>query len=883
MWGDFDWEPGLRVDLKIWRGENGEAGVSQSGLADHLGCTPRALEGLLPDPVDHARVGRMDRTFPIYSANLAELLAHHPRVLESIERRANSMTPKRRQGILAMLSMFLQWDQADLVGLVVSWHRSVRRVGIELGSMTVLIGPNGAGKTSILEAIAGPRSDAGHRFRPGLSAYPVGSRADHAFELPRPDPEMLQSCFGALLRGIDQLAGSLLRQALALLLARPLVVIIQVEGRSQRGHLSFREGLQSDLLPLAAELGSLALSDPWFGELVSGLQSAERFPLLAEFPMRDPDGNFTTVPLPRSEIVDADPIALVSDFENRMPRLADDIWPVTEVLPPLEVEGVGRDATDAPWVRWVSCPDDLDADGVLDRWRHDDPSIGVGVPSGWARWVAYGAGDVVADSVLSLLPVGERPGPDLLIDFWNRFESLRSSSTADPAEWERVSSFLTWGIPETRDYFDPSSDPYLDSYGGGWLWTELWATEVPATLLALSVMVERRANAIAPRFVRDFGWIALRVLPPDAWEGEGAKLVAEMITRDGQRRRLAECGRGIQRWSAASLREALRQLELSSIDSGSVPEDGSATVASILAATKIGEIGLRNSLLLVDEPETALHIAAQEDVANWLREVSAGGQRVIVSTHSPVFLDQPTSEMEVWSATLGTETVVDRFESSTLERLDELAGLVGLGRSGLLHLARGFLVVEGPTDRMVLERLLSRELRRHRIITLPLHGHTKVLALVQAEFIAAVGRPIAVMFDSVRQEVLSGVRPPESAEERNILKLREFDPSDDRLEAIPFDPPDILCALPDAAVRRRVPGFRGWESVVRDWEASDGLLSFKYFALDELNWPRQGAFQFVAEILESVTDRDEPTRWFAATTRHLLAWAGSIGDRPLGP
>lgn len=101
----------------------------------------------------------------------------------------------------------------------------------------------------------------------------------------------------------------------------------------------------------------------------------------------------------------------------------------------------------------------------------------------------------------------------------------------------------------------------------------------------------------------------------------------------------------------------------------------------------------RASTLVLEEPETGLHPAAQRSLMSYLSQLKAYDQ-VLISTHSPVFLDSDAIEQDLWLVTRSSsESRLERVEGLAKSVLEEL----GVRLSDVL-VAEKLILVEGPTD-----------------------------------------------------------------------------------------------------------------------------------------------------------------------------------------
>lgn len=172
-------------------------------------------------------------------------------------------------------------------------------------------------------------------------------------------------------------------------------------------------------------------------------------------------------------------------------------------------------------------------------------------------------------------------------------------------------------------------------------------------------------------------------------------------------------------------------------------------------------------ILAIEEPEAHLHPLAQQWLAEKLRQLAAEGVQVVVTTHSPYFLDvaSPESTVLVRKDAAGEATIVYQFQPeelvSTLVELgapseytqaetvgaayeatatyDSLAGFFG----------RGCVVVEGPTELLALPELLRRvglNLLELGVAIVPTYGLSQMPKWIR--LFRAYDIPVYAVFDT---------------------------------------------------------------------------------------------------------------------------------------
>ena len=217
--------------------------------------------------------------------------------------------------------------------------------------------------------------------------------------------------------------------------------------------------------------------------------------------------------------------------------------------------------------------------------------------------------------------------------------------------------------------------------------------ELTDELYAWTQDLQDKVNVVYRQLLRDAPTLELIWSPPASWLAGIAPL---RWTSRGKRSGpdgagaipVAELSRAERRWAEVAIEWVLRQ------------------------AT-----GTKPLVVLLDEPEAALHRTAEEHLAQGLASSSDRCDYMILATHSPFLLDHDRmSPVRVHS--VAGVTHADRLERLDLESLTEL----GLHPSDLLRRPRVILLVEGRHDEIILKELLGEEFHRLRVETLPVYA-----------------------------------------------------------------------------------------------------------------------------------------------------------------
>jgi len=408
-------------------------------------------------------------------------------------------------------------------------------------------------------------------------------------------------------------------------------------------------------------------------------------------------------------------------------------------------------------------------------------------------------------------------------------------------------------IGDRTDDPEPIIDKAIERLLPGWQ-SDRWLEDAPdgtarirPEVYEAAKAISSRASLMLPPFISQQGSVEIVFDRLSGWRQGTARCVVRL--RFGDRpgdAHFVMLGAGTRRWVAASLVAAC------------------------------GDVDAQNSvrpmpLYLIDEPELHLHPTAQADVLRWIEDRVAAGSSAVLTTHSPIVLDVDRESAHLLALVRhGADVAQVDITTSVLDDLSILDGLgsaVGADRVSALHATRGFLVVEGEHDRLVVRRFFGPELDRARIRILPLRGSENAMALGESEFFASLGMPLCVLFDNVRPDRIVGELATDdwTSEER---KLRAAIDAFTRLyaaghliSAVEYTRPDIICSIPIDAARRAFPTTTSdidWQAIERDWRSkTKDRPGFKSYALQRLGLRSVKPDDFVAQALQCVRTDDK--------------------------
>lgn len=502
--------------------------------------------------------------------------------------------------------------------------------------------------------------------------------------------------------------------------------------------------------------------------------------------------------------------------------------------------------------------------------------------------------------------------------------------------------------PDHGGWVDPSGyanltrSQTLEKDAPWWHEKERWLEELPdgwvrvrPQLTAALQVLEEESNRLLPRFVLEQGRIRLTVLQPTQWVRAQARcqILFELAPSQGriistpsedlkladnpedeeiidtswpnlppvaldQKAKpvvvpLSDLGAGPARWVAIAVRLAADGARAGEINI-SDPEERVPLYDWEDLPMPANEPPIKSPsprILLIDEPEQHLHPAAQPGIAKWCVEQAQTNTSVLVATHSPAFLALPSEQASLCLVARRGQTSYVQQVPAVHGRADAAARArmlgfhLGLGHDALLRLTRAILIVEGEWDRRVLHQYFSEQLAEHRVLVVPLQGADEVSSLADAAVLFTLGLQVLVMLDNVHArtpEELMEMSGHLTKEERALRDLHEQ--LTGGLRFIPYNEPDIICALPESAVRRVYPdaNFPGWQVLLREWRdlqsdtsqrSSTRPIPFKRYALERMGLPgsvRKPPTRFFFEVLKGSRKSDAPSKSLSEAVEYLF-------------
>jgi hypothetical protein len=593
----------------------------------------------------------------------------------------------------------------------------------------------------------------------------------------------------------------------------------------------------------------------------------------------------------RWELGEGEPFILADDSEpldlqDLIARLREEVVHGLDVLTSASSAEVQRFVDALLASRWFRCERQVTMRHVAVSWLTPPADAVPPDVLAAARAIADGAdhaGSLLVRAASAMARTGTHEGFfDFEVHALRPFDLVQPRRTAASVEGfvDAIYARLVDVVQYVLEHFD--GPERWDAYVPKDVWLEEVedaAVRVAPAVLELCEAVSVRATDLAPAFVSDNYRIAVDALSPADWTASGGRRLRVTLERHDTNEKypLPMVGSGVATWAMYALDEATRR----------VRREGEGMSPDLLPEGRFRDsfIRQRRALYLIDEPEQNLHPLAQHDAAAFLARMAADGNDVVAATHSPTFLAIPAAETQYAHVRrVAGWTTLTVLGARVIEQLDRAGDDSGLSRSDLLQLTRGFLLVEGLHDKLVVEHFFAEELAAARIHMLAFRGARETAGLLDAQLLIGLGLPICVMLDRTSDEFVNAlnrrrIRPTDATtpEERQLVKLagelHELPPG--QVHFVPLRLHDIIAALPEGAVRRVAPQFRAWKPIVSSYEQAKSHENFKAFALREIGYT-QGATPFVkAALVQTSEERASPAPQLRRAVADAIAFVTS--------
>ena len=308
-------------------------------------------------------------------------------------------------------------------------------------------------------------------------------------------------------------------------------------------------------------------------------------------------------------------------------------------------------------------------------------------------------------------------------DFWRRLLPV-VSETSSAIDLNRQSSDALLEFARNRHLSDSlraeksGNDPAtMDDVHAVEVRGDPWLKEVSSA-----------ANRMFSNLLIDAPPLKLEVRPPHDWYQGEPPLRWWVEDPTGVAVELRELSTAQKRWSTLAIQLAISALE----------DDPERVCA-------------KHRLLVLDEPETALHASAQRFLAQGIGQIAPDLQ-VIVASHSPAFLDHTDFRLHHVHRRQGGTTALTQLLGDQLDAVRSL----GMAPSDLFQHIRVFVVVEGRHDEVILRTCIGEELRAVGAIIVPMSGASLLSQVVDSRLIFDYSDArVLVVIDNIDRHVLA--------------------------------------------------------------------------------------------------------------------------------
>lgn len=363
-----------------------------------------------------------------------------------------------------------------------------------------------------------------------------------------------------------------------------------------------------------------------------------------------------------------------------------------------------------------------------------------------------------------------------LDEAWLQAESMLWSWLSDglPIPVAHVSDIesIPWLPLEEYSDWDPvaTTASYLRTESWG-----AWSGEFPSRsdfqrLAEIGTRLEAHANRIYSGLLLDAPPLKLQIYTVRDWLIQGIAWGQAPLSPSQELIPLDALSTAEQRWAKLAIRIAIeeshlayqrqwiegrtwRELnpsEVSRAKKAAAPDDGWSPPRGYFTSPQVYEEW--EQFILLDEPEAALHRAAERNMARGLDALAANGRQVLVATHSPEVLNQPDISLIHVRRPAGQAAQISQMAPGAMTHSTAELGLLP---SDLLGIYRVFLLVEGTHDEIVIEALLREELERDRVKIVPMRGGSKLPGSIESQlmFDMSSAHLIAVLDNVTHQRI----------------------------------------------------------------------------------------------------------------------------------
>lgn len=362
--------------------------------------------------------------------------------------------------------------------------------------------------------------------------------------------------------------------------------------------------------------------------------------------------------------------------------------------------------------------------------------------------------------------------------------------------------------------------------------------------------VSSAANRMFSNLLTDAPPLKLEVRPPHDWYQGEPPLRWWVEDPTGVAVELRDLSTAQKRWSTLAIQLAISALE----------DDPERVCA-------------KHRLLVLDEPETALHASAQRFLAQGIGQIAPDLQ-VIVASHSPAFLDHTDFRLHHVHRGQGGTTALTQLLGDQLDTVRSL----GMAPSDLFQHIRVFVVVEGRHDEVILRSCIGEELRAVGAVILAMSGAAKLAPVVDSRLIFdySDAKVLAVIDNTDKRVLAIWDRAVEAAHSdspsaaRSILEelKRDGEPGfirnfgirsvelgrTDRIDLCGLNKPDILEYLPPKSLMPRASDL-DWDQLRSRAGAKSGTAIRKTWLRDNYGFSGEdSALENAASQLDELPD-----------------------------
>ena len=133
--------------------------------------------------------------------------------------------------------------------------------------------------------------------------------------------------------------------------------------------------------------------------------------------------------------------------------------------------------------------------------------------------------------------------------------------------------------------------------------------------------------------------------------------------------------------------------------------DGVKSLATIALLSQVSTT--KNRFVIIDEPENHLHPEAIRYINSVMNDLAKDNQ-VLISTHSPIFVNRTSIQSNI---------IVENGKAFPAKRVDDIRKVLGVICSDNLIYSDYVIVVEGPTDRNLLTKVLQSDKELANLLT----------------------------------------------------------------------------------------------------------------------------------------------------------------------